>query len=114
MHSSHLSLFCHLFLKTAQHWHNDAAQNADKSRRINWALENLYEDNNLKAPFMHEELVHWEPQDIAPEVGYRASHHADNEPAPEIPLLSNPYHEARMQHIHELLKELEEELALSQ
>jgi len=113
MFPSHLQLFCHLFLKTAQHWHNDAAQNADKSRRINWALENLYEDNNIKSPTSHEDLIHWEPQDISPEVGYRASQHANNDPAPQIPTLPSHYQEERKQHIQELLEILKEELDLT-
>ncbi len=85
MRPSHLQLFCHLFQKTAQHWHSDEAQNVDKARRINWPLEELYEYHNIKSPLSHEDLLHWEPievhwkpSDLSPETGYRASHRADN------------------------------------
>ena len=77
--TSYLHFLCVRFQKLAQ-LHNDSAQNDWKARSTVWALDDLYEYNNMKSAL--------KPDDLSPEVGFRASHHADNDPAPQIPTLA--------------------------
>jgi hypothetical protein len=102
----HLQFLCSRFLKLAQ-LHGDSAQNDWKARSTVWALDDLYEYNNMKSAL--------KPDDLSPEVGFRASHHADNDPAPQIPTLGpTPINlDAWLGRIEEALQHLAQEVELA-